>query len=233
MMTKIEIEQKLIDINFDKPILDYFKGYFDDCFIILHPFYKKVFADNYNEFTNYKLTYPLLQKVTWEEILERTGIKSKAKLALTITYPACDIHFRSLVESERKEFTPFLYENNIIEPFWEEDKIPEDIILPFIEFILKQGYTDIKVGHWPEHSNELIQTITINDENKFDCAVKFARQNFIFTSDKKFCLKLPYRDLPYTFLLTDKVSAYKVATELNYEGFRADHTTKTYWPIEK
>jgi hypothetical protein len=97
MVTDIDIEQKLIDINFDEPILDYFKGYFDDCFIILHPFYKKVFVDNYNELANYRLTYPLLQKITWEEILKRTGIKSKAKLALTIVYPACDKHFRSLV----------------------------------------------------------------------------------------------------------------------------------------
>lgn len=232
MMTDIDIEQKLTDINFDEPILDYFKGYFDDCFIILHPFYKKVFADNYNELANYRLTYPLLQKITWEEILKRTGIKSIAKLALTVVYPSCDKHFRSLVESERNEFTPFLNENNILEPFWEEDKIPEDVIVTFLEHLLKHGYTDIRVGHWLEHSNEPIQTITINDDNKFECAVKFASQNFIFTTDSKFCLKLPYHDLPYTFLLTNKVSATDVATELNFEGFRAEQTTKTYWTIE-
>ena len=232
MMTDIDIEQKLTDINFDEPILDYFKGCFDDCFIILHPFYKKVFADNYNELVNYRLTYPLLQKVTWQEILKQTGIKSNAKLALTITYPACDKQFRSLVESERNEFEPFLNDSNILEPFWAEDKIPEDIIVPFIEYLLKNSYSDIRVGHWLEHSNEPIQTRPISDDNKFDCAVKFARQNFIFTTDNKFCLKLPYHDLPYTFLLTNKVSANEVAAELNYEGFSADRTTKTYWTIE-
>jgi hypothetical protein len=233
MTTNLDIYKRLCEHNFDKPILGFYKGYFDNCFVVLHPFYRQVFADNYNVLGNFRLTYPLLQKITWEEILKRTGIKSQTKLALTITYPACDRHFRSLVEFERNEFEPFISENNILEPYWAEDKIPEDLIVLFLQLLMKRGYTEIIVGHWPEYADEKMQVVKLTDENKFDNALRFATQNFFLTTDNKYCLKLPYHDLPYTFLLTSEISANEIASELNYEGFPADNKTEVYWHIDK
>ena len=232
MTTDIDLDKKLCDYDFDKPILDFYKGFFEDCFIILHPFYKQIFIDDYNELDNFKLTYPLIERISWAEIQKRTGIKSKEKLTLTITYPVCDKKYQSLIENEWNEFQPFLKDNSILPPFWEEDKIPEDIILPFLELLLKQGYAEIKVGHWFEFANERVEGVKLTAENKFDSAVKFARQNFFFTPDNKYCLKLPYHDLPYSFLLTNGVSASEVARELNYEGFSPDRKTEIYWHIQ-
>jgi hypothetical protein len=233
MIIDIDIDKKLTCYDFNKPILDFYKGYFEDCFIVLHPFYKQIFRDDYNELKNFKLTYPLIERISWFEILKRTGIKNKEKLALTITYPACDKKYQSLVEHEWEEFQPFLKENNILNAYWEEDKIPEDIILPFLELLLKNGYSEIKVGHWFEFTNHKVEVVKLNDENKFDCAVRFARQNFIYTTDNKYCLKLPYHDFPYSLLLTNKVSANEIAMELYYEGFSADQRTQIYWYLPK
>ena len=231
MITGIDIEKKLISYDFSEPILNFYKGCFEHCFIVLHPFYKQIFRKDYNELDNFKLTYPLIERISWMEILNRTGIINKERLALTITYPACEKKYQSLVDHEWNEFQPFLKDNNILEPFWTEDKIPEDIILPFLELLLKQGYNEIKVGHWFEFKNEKVEFAMLTDENKFDSAVKFARHNFIFTADNMYCLKLPYHDLPFTFLLTNGISATDVAKILTYEGFTANDKTYVYWHL--
>jgi hypothetical protein len=64
MITDIDIEKKLCEYGFDKPILEFYKGCFEDCFVVLHPFYKIIFADHYNVLANFKLTYPLIERIT-------------------------------------------------------------------------------------------------------------------------------------------------------------------------
>lgn len=226
-----EIDKKLLEPNLTTPILEFYHGFFSDCFIILHPFYKEVFSDIFNEYENFQLTYPLIERITWKEILKQTGIKNRDRLALTITYPANDEDHRRMVESEWNEFHHFLKEKHFIEPYWDVDKIPEDIILPFLEYVIAENYTEIKVGHWPEFSDEKVEARKLDNENKFNSAVKFANRNFIYTPDRKYCLKLPSRDLPYSFFMTNEVKASIISSKLDYEGFSADKETKAYWYI--
>ncbi|MEW6773493.1 MAG: DUF2711 family protein [Bacteroidota bacterium] len=223
-----KFDDKLIQVSFDVPILDFYKGYFNYCFIIFHPFYHNVFNNNYNHFCHYnhKLSY-LIKKITWEEILNRTGINDYKRLVLIITYPANDKKFQKLVESEWNEFQKFLKENNIIEPYWEEDKIPGEIILPFLNFLLTEGYNEVKVGDW----NNNIETVKLIESYLFEYLIQFEFKNFITTTDYKYCLKLPYHDLPYTFFLAQTLDE-KIIAQLNYEGFFANEKTKPYWFLE-
>ncbi|GAA4299616.1 DUF2711 family protein [Compostibacter hankyongensis] len=227
-----EIDKKLLATELEEPILSFFEGVFTDCFIILHPFYKEVFADHYNELQNYELTYPLIERVTWSQVIKQTGIKNKDRLALTITYPSLNDNFRKMVGSEWNEFHPFLKENHILEPSWAEDKIPEDVLLRFLNFLLEMGHTDIKVGHWPEYMGEEIELVKLTGENKFDLAVKLANRNFVYSLEKDCCLKLPYHDSPYSLLLTNGIAANEIAARLNYEGFKANQETNIYWYIQ-
>lgn len=230
--TTSEVDKKLLETNFEKPILEFYNGFFSGCFIILHPFYKRIFSQHFNEFENFNLTYPLIERVSWESILKLTGIKGIKQLALTITYRVNDESHQRMVQSEWNEFKPFLEERHFIEPSWDNDKIPEDVILPFLEYLLSDGYTEIKVGHWPEFSDEKIKLMALTNETKFDDAVKLSNRNFIYTLDGRYCLKLPYHDLPYSFFMTNEVEAGKVSAKLNYEGFDADKRTKMYWYLQ-
>jgi hypothetical protein len=201
--------------------------------VLLHPFYRKVFDDNYNALANLKLTYSLTERITWAEIIKRTGISDIKKLALAITYNACNSNYQKLIKKENEILTSFYKFVDIVEPYWDLDKIPEDLIVPFLELLMKRGYTEIKVGYWHEFADQKIEIVKLTDENKFENALRFATQNFILTTDYKYCLKLPYHDLPYTFLLTNGISASEVATDLKYEGFSADNKTNVYWYIDK
>jgi hypothetical protein len=175
----------------------------------------------------------LIERIKWAEIMKRTEISDVKKLALAITHDGCSSHYRNLIKKEASILSSFYKFVDIIEPYWSEDKIPEDLIVPFLELIMKRGYTEIKVGRWFEFADQKVEVAKLTDENKFDNALRFARQNFIITTDNKYCLKLAYHDLPYTLLLTNEISANEVATELNYEGFNADKKTDFYWHLDK
>jgi hypothetical protein len=228
----MDIEKRLYEFNFDKPILDFYKGYFDICYVVLHPFYRKVFADNYNELGNFRLTYPLIERITWSEIIKRTEIADIKKLALAITYDSCNSNYQSLIKNEKEILLSFYESVDIVEPYWVEDRIPEDLIVLFFELLIKLGYTEIKVGDWIEDEYEKIEVIKLTQENKFENAVRFSNRNFILTPDNKYCLKLPYHDLPYTFLLTNEILANEIIAELNYEGFFANSKTEVYWHLD-
>jgi len=233
MTNNLDINKKLGEFNFDKPILEFYKRYFQNCFVVFHPFYYKVFADNYNPLDKFNLTYPLTERITWGEIIKRTKISDIKRLALAITHNACNSYHQSLVKKEHEILSSFYKFANIVEPYWDEDKIPEDLIVSFLELLMKSGYREIKVGHWPEIADKKVDVIKLTNENKFESALRCANQNFIITTDNKYCLKLPYHDFPYTFLLTNEVSAAKVAADLNYEGFLADNKTEVYWYLDK
>lgn len=230
--TTLEIDEKLLETNFEKPILEFYNNLFSECFIVLHPFYKKVFSTYYDEYEKFKLTYPLIERVSWESILKQSGIKNINRLALTITYASNDRKHQRMVNSERNEYQLFLEGKHFLEPFWDTDKIPEDLIVPFLEHLLSENYTEIKVGHWPEFSDEAVQLRKISNETKFNVAIEFAQKYFIYTTDKKYCLRLPYHDLPYSYFMTNGVKADEIALKLNYEGFIAGQQTKMYWFLE-
>jgi hypothetical protein len=227
-----ETYNKLIENNSNEAILEFYNDYFSDCFVILHPFYKKVFIDEYEFLNSYQYSSKLIERIQWASILKLTGIKTLSKLALTITFFSIEKKLQSLVESEKNEFEPFLKENNIIEPYWSEDKIPEDVVLSFLNMLIQEGYSEVLYSESFENiKNEILET-RIESKNIFEVVVKFSKLNFILTKDKKFCLKLPDHDLPYTFLLTNQISAMKTANLLNFEGFVADFKTKPYWHKE-
>ena len=144
-------------------------------------------------------------------------------------YSASDDKHRKKIEEEHKRLESFYNFADIVEPYWAEDKIPEDIIIRFVDFLTKQNYTDIKLGK--RDFPIKFENVNLSNKNIFNHLGQLENV-LLYTDDRKYCLKLPYNDLPYTFLLTNQIDKNIILRELNLEGFFADSKTKTYWNLE-
>jgi hypothetical protein len=219
------------EIPRELPILEYYKDLYDSCFIVFHPFYEKIFVDEFNYLDNYKICYPLIKRIAWQDILKRTEVASAEKLVLAITYSASNEYYQKQVEDENTRLQSFYKFCNILEPVWQEDKIPEDIIVRFVNFLIKKGYSEINIADL-SFADGKIEQIIISNDGIFNYLGR-KRITLIYTSDQKFCLKLPDNDMPFTLFLGNGFSLKSSLNELDFEGFYADSETKITWYIDR
>ncbi len=78
-----------------------------------------------------------------------------------------------------------------------------------------------------------VELVNIENEKIFDFIGYGKPKTILYTNDKKYCLVLPYHDLPFAFLLTNNIDKQLLEKGLSFEGFFADNNTQTYWHLER
>lgn len=220
---------KLIDFNIQTPILEYYAGFFDGCYVVLHPFHKRVFHEDYDYKKNYEYTFPLIETVKWAEVMKGSGIRSLQKLAIAICSTSeSDAKSKGAWE-EWQRLEEYLKVFRIEEHSYMNDIIPCEIILVFLRFLLNCGFTKIITSQFFIGDRKNIHEIAISKDSLYKDAVRFEHQGFIASPDFTYCLQLPYFDSPHSLLLTNGIDIKTAVAQMKLEGFYADDHTTNMW----
>jgi hypothetical protein len=210
----------------DKPILDYYKGYYDCVYIILHPF---ITASDNVEFSEEK--WPTKEdyvkhtkKVSWTEFLKisRLGDLNRLDIALRNS-------ILGLIEKHKNE-----EDLNIIKNITEENKLMEPgegnfsplLIDDMLNALINIGHEWIYIGdeHGFERRIEYIQDII---DNKVQ--VNFRHESWYTTMNE--ILYTTHWDSHFTFLCSDKQTVGNILKKFPFEGFYCNPDTEVYWSI--
>lgn len=209
-----------------EPILEYYRGYYSACFLILRPFHKNVFHENYEYEVKLQDTYHLLETVSWKTILKETKIKNHLKLALATAQRINGTPSRFAVGKDVYELASYYNRANVSSPIFENDDIPVEITVPFLQFIINAGYTSVISCRYNIFTPERdIAEHPLSANNIFTIASKISREGFIASPDFKYCLFVPYPDTFHILLLANTGDIEKAIRFMDVEGFYADKNT--------
>ena len=219
------MKNAFLTFDFTLTIRETFGTEFPFGFVALHPFYKKIFSDNYNYLDKLELTYPLFERVLWETVANEIGFKSSTILAKALTW-GNEVHFREL-----RDYVEY---KNIELP---DEQIPADIIIKVFQNLLAWQVNEV-IGSFTDNTLEdeqLEDTYSFNENNFFDVAKKMLSYNYtlIKVPKVKIALLLPIiglRDCYYTLILaTEKTQLVDFIARIKVEGFYIDDSTSFKW----
>lgn len=202
------------------------QGYFQECHVVLHPFYRKVFHDHYNFERNYELAYPLIERVTWKEVMSAIEAPDPAALARAIVLmdgTKTDI----ATEKLHGRLLGHCSHCDLIELDWQEDRIPLDMLILFGRFLLRHGYksANLVTGTYPSS----IREVGLVENELFGAVSDQPGHIAMFAADMTYALKLDYHDLPFSWLLSNGIPPEGILEEIGFEGFRADDRMTAAW----
>lgn len=213
----------LIDFNESLSIETNFIDHFESGYIALHPFYKRVFQDDFDYQSRLRDTFHLIEPVTWNKVITELKFKSLNQLA------------KALLKHNvpyAKELVDFVAYKRLLFPVIEEDTIPELLLYKYIKFLLGQGANEVISGYSKhtlseEHRNNT--NIQIDHKNIFDVIGQLQYRFVVKGNTINIILLLPDHDCPYTLVLGDKKLVSSLITDFSVEGFWIDKNTKFDW----
>jgi hypothetical protein len=211
-----------------KPILEYYNGYYNCVYIILHPFIKITHSDKI-KFSNKK--WPTkedyvryTQKVSWAELLNLSGLVDINRLDIALRN---SIHGLNKIHSNDIDLNILrntIEINNLIEPG--EGHFSELLIDDMLNALKDIGHEWIYVGdeHGFERKIEYIQDII---DNKLP--IGRGHENWYTTMNE--VLYTTHWDSHFTFLCSDKKTVDKILEKYPFEGFYCGPDTEIYWSL--
>jgi len=197
----------------DMPIKEFYKGVFEEVFVILHPFLKhKGSTNNIN---------PSSEKVTWKQFLSLSGIGN---------YKQLDIGLRTRIKSLKKEYEDektasiiekICRENLIVEP--QEGMLPPVIMDDLLKGLQTVGHDWIWIGDEFCTERKLVYINDLmNDNHLLD-----QRKN-LFTHDHSILITTPW-DSHFSLLCSNRETVGKLVNLCELEGFYCTDKTKINW----
>jgi hypothetical protein len=210
----------LNEIDYKKPI----KGYFDNkekIFVCLFPFYRKVFANNYNWHRNLKLTYTLIETMTWKEVSNKTGFNQLGRVALGVL---------DLKEPFKSELSEFCKLEKLEYPDYKSDKIPEVVLIPILEYLKKKNHFGLEMKSFARFHLCPTGRIELQDRETFKIFETVKETKFLKT-ENSICILLPDYDCPYMLLIGKEVACKELIENAHLETFEVDERTTFQWWI--
>lgn len=208
-------------------IKEYYRGYFDEIFVFLHPFIKPISLD-ISMFT--PTTYPdklqlinQCKSVSWSEFLELSSIASFDELdiglrtrILGLKQHLCNNEIANLIDIACNKY-------NLVEPT--EGMLPQIIIDRILKAIQSLGFDWLWIGDefCTERKLEYIEDLI--------CTDSLYRHN-LFTPDKSILITTHW-DSHFSFICAKKDIVDKIVEFANLEGFYCEEDTEIYWSIPK
>lgn len=212
-----------LDIDESRSIESNFMDTFESGYIALHPFYKRVFQDDFDYRRNLKDTFHLIESVTWDKVktdLKFKDLKQLANALLTIN------------SSDLKELEDFVEYKRLLFPVIEEDTIPEVLLNKYLQYLKGHGIKEVISGyskHTIFEDDRQNNRIEFDEKNLFE-VIGLLHHKFVVTVDSlNIVLLLPDHDCPYTLILGDKVLVETFIRDFDVEGFWVDKKTNFDW----
>ena len=212
----------------DITILDFYKGYYDCVYVILHPFIKEIYPGKLN-FT--PITWPTkeeiieyTQKVSWGEFLNLSGISDLNNLDIALRNSILGLNKQYKNDQDSELLNKALELNNLIRP-------GEGAFSVFLENDMLNAL--IELGH---------EWIYIGDEFGFERKIEFIQDIIEGKATTHYAHETWYTtmnevlfatdwDGHFTFLCSDKQTVEKILEKHPFEGFYCTPDTKVYWSI--
>lgn len=204
------------NIDYNLPISNYFSK---STYICLSPFYRKIFADNFDWTSQINLTFPLIQNISWEVVSKKIGFNDIIRVALGLL---------ELKEPFKTELNQFCNENLLIPPDYAADEIPEVILIKFLNYLNENGYHKIETKEMSRFPGTENLKINLNKENIYETYHKLKFEKFI-SAENDINIILSNYDSPYSLITGDEQSCNKMFNELNFETFKVSKKLKFDW----
>lgn len=210
--------RNLSEIDYSKPIRDFFPET-DSVFICLFPFYNIVFAEHYNWEGNLKLTYPLLETVSWKEVAKITGFNTINRVASGLL---------DVKEPFKTELPEALEHYKIVPPTHFDDKIPETILIPVLTYLKRLNHKSLEMKPFDRFHFSATGMVDLTGSNVFDIYYQLRDSKFLIT-ENQISMLLPNYDSPYILIFGNEQECLKLIEAANLETSKADKNTRFDW----
>lgn len=227
-----DIYNNIISPSDEIPLLDFYKGYYDCIYIILHPFLKVTHPDNidFERIWPAKQSWPtkaeilkFTEKVSWSDILLQSDIKDINQLDIALRSSILGLSERPENKQDAKYIVDFTNENNLIRPT--EGLFNEVLMNDMLKALISLGHDWIFTGDEFGHERKLQYIQDIIDSND----VEDYRKNWYTTKNE--VLYTTHWDSHYTMLCSDRKTVEKILEKYPFEGFYCNPDTEIFWSI--
>lgn len=212
----------------DVPVLDFYKGYYDCVYVMLHPFIKEIYPGKFNfSPTTWPTKAEILeytQKVSWAEFVKISGIGDLNNLDIALRNSTLGLNKQHKNEYDLSLLNEALELNNLISPtegmfsvFLEDD---------MLNALIELGHEWIYIGDefGFERKMEFIQDVIENKNT-----THYAHETWYTTMNE--VLFATDWDSHFTFLCSDRQTVEKILEKHPFEGFYCAPETELYWSI--
>ena len=206
-------------------IKEYYKNYYEEVFIFLHPFLQPrssgldLIETPLTKFEMMEQT----RRIRWDKVIGLLGMAD---------YKELDVGLRTLISGLRDEYanedaarkvSGLKEKERIYDPT--EGFLPVGLINPLLEAIKSEGHDWIWVGDefGSERKQEYLDDLWKSDE------LEWNRKN-LFTHDNELLITTHW-DSHFSMLCSDKETIERIVKHCDLEGFYCDDKTEIYWSL--
>lgn len=214
-------QDKVIENADEQTIRSLFKDY-ETTFIILHPFLVAKQGCNIKSerpFPNKKQITDCASKISWQQIIEQTGLENIKQIDQLLGYLHCAT--RTADKTNWQKLMQVVDTNNYGVP--QVDNFSEIITNDLFASIKSLGYSQVKVV---SESAGIDEVIDINKILVSDERLPFV--STITTLDKIILISTEF-DQAFSYLSSTKQFAEKLINDADLKGFFCNETTKRGW----
>lgn len=222
-----EVHHNIIPATADTPILEFYKGYYDCVYIILHPFMKCHDMDSFMKNEQRPTKKELMQitdKISWNEIISLCGFNDIKQVDIALRNMIGGLNKMHHNHEEQLKLDHVCEENDLVIP--PEGNFSDLLIDNMLNALLDLGHEWVYIGDefgW-ERKLEYIRDII---DNKVQ--VNFHHESWY--TPKNEILYTTHWDSHFTFLCADKETIEKILTKYPFEGFYCNEGTEVYWSL--
>lgn len=99
---------------------------FESGYIALHPFYRRVFQEDFDYRRRLKDSFNLIEPITWNKVMSELKFKDTSQLARAILRENT---------TEAKELNDYVEYRRLVFPVMVEDTIPEVILYKYLKYL--------------------------------------------------------------------------------------------------
>ena len=220
--------EKFASCPYDGKILEYYEGYFESVYVLLHPFLRSS-KINLKEraYKTWPRKHEIISKceaVTWSEVMNLSGLNTISEI---------DIGLRTSIQGLTEEFSNKDYSARI-ESLLESNGISQDSEGDLQAFLEDKIIKAIKsLGH---------EWLWLGDEHGFERKLHWIDDilqgdmlppsGCIFTHDHSILITTHW-DSHCSFLCGSKQDIDKILEYQKFEGFFCTENTEVYWGLHK
>lgn len=218
------------------PIKAYYKDYYEEVFIFLHPFVQP-YSPSLNLAEAQLTKFELMEQtrnVRWEEVLKLVGMKD---------YKELDIALRTLFGGLRDQYADEVASRKVVNlkieaGIYEADAgyLPIELINPLLETIQSEGHDWIWLGdefgseRKLQYVYDLWQSDKL-DKGRFNLFPHGTERYNLFTHDHELLITTHW-DSHFSMICSDKKTIEKFRKNCNLEGFYCDDETEIFWSLQ-
>lgn len=217
----------------DIPLLEFYNGYYDCVYVMLHPFVKITHPEQ----IDFERKWPAKQgwptkgeitkftkKVSWTEILKLSDFKDIHQLDIALRTMIGGLNDRNENKQDADKLTTILSDHQMIMPG--EGLFSDSLIDDMLKAAQSVGHEWIFIGDEFGHERKLEFSHDIID-NKLN--EDYYRKNWYTPQNE--ILFTTHWDSHFTLLCSDQATVKTIIDKYSFEGFYCKPYTQVYWSI--